>query len=63
MIPSKPTRKHPFAHDPIFDRLRNRIERCFNRLKHCRRLATRYDRRAVHFLSFIQLTAVLIWMR
>ena len=63
VIPSNPTRKHPFAHDPLIYRLRNRIERCFNKLKHFRRLATRYDRRAVHFLSFIQLAAAMIWMR
>jgi transposase len=63
VIPSNPTRKHPFAHDPIIYRLRNRIERCFNKLKHYRRLATRYDRRAIHFLSFIQLAAAMIWMR
>ncbi|HWT13741.1 MAG TPA: transposase, partial [Allosphingosinicella sp.] len=41
-------------------KLRNRIERCFNKLKHFRRLATRYDRRALHFLSFIQLAASMI---
>jgi transposase len=63
VIPSNPTRKHPFAHDPVIYKLRNRIERCFNKLKHFRRLATRYDRRATHFLSFIQLAAAMIWMR
>ncbi|MBY5919588.1 transposase, partial [Rhizobium leguminosarum] len=35
----------------------------FNKLKHFRRIATRYDRRAVNFLSFIHLAAALIWMR
>jgi len=63
VIPTNPTRKHPFAHDPILYKLRNRIERCFNKLKHFRRFATRYDRRALHFLSFIQLAATMIWMR
>ena len=63
VIPSNPTRKHPFAHDPVIYKLRNRIERCFNKLKHFRRFATRYDRRAIHFLSFIQLAAAMIWMR
>ncbi len=63
VIPSNPTRKHPFAHDPAIYRLRNRIERCFNKLKHFRRLATRYDRRAVYFLSFIHFAAAIIWMR
>ena len=63
VIPSNPIRKHPFAHDPAIYKLRNRIERCFNKLKHFRHFATRYDRRALHFLSFIQLASVMIWMR
>ena len=63
VIPSNPTRKHPFSHDPIVYKRRNRIERCFNKLKHFRRFATRYDRRAIHFLSFIQLAAAMLWMR
>jgi hypothetical protein len=44
-------------------RLRNRIERCFAKLKHFRRFATRYDRLAAHFLGFIHLAAAMIWMR
>ena len=63
VIPSNPTRKHPFAHDPTIYKLRNRIERCFNKLKHFRRFATRYDRRACHFLSFIHLAGVILWTR
>jgi transposase len=63
VIPTNPTRKHPIAHDRAIYRLRNRIERCFNKLKHFRRLATRYDRRAIHFLAFIHLAAASIWMR
>ena len=63
VIPSNRTRKLPIPHDRLVYRLRNRIERCFNKLKHFRRLATRYDRRAIHFLSFIQLAAAMIWMR
>jgi len=63
VIPSNPTRKHPFGHDRTIYKLRNRIERCFNKLKHFRRFATRYDRRALHFLSFIQLASAIIWTR
>jgi transposase len=63
VIPSNPTRKHPFSYDTAIYRMRNRIERCFNKLKHFRRFATRYDRRASHFLSFIHLAAAMIWMR
>ncbi|RWH36382.1 MAG: IS5/IS1182 family transposase, partial [Mesorhizobium sp.] len=42
---------------------RNRIERCFNKLKHFRRFATRFDRRAGHFLAFTHLAAAMLWMR
>jgi transposase len=62
VIPSTRSRSVPIPHDRIIYRCRNRIERCFNRLKHFRRFATRYDRRAIHFLAFIQLAAAMIWM-
>ena len=62
VIPSTRSRKVPIPHDPIIYKLRNRIERCFNKLKHFRRFATRYDRRAIHFLGFIHIAAAMIWM-
>ena len=63
VIPSNRTRKVLIPHDAVVYRLRNRIERCFNKLKHFRRFATRYDRRALNFLSFIHIAAAMIWMR
>ena len=63
VIPSRRNRKVPIPHDPVAYRQRNRIERCFNKLKHFRRFATRYDRRAVYYLAFAHLAAVMIWMR
>lgn len=63
VIPCNPTRKTPIPYDRAVYRARNRIERCFNKLKHFRRFATRYDRLAKHFLSFIHLAATMIWMR
>ncbi|HEX8415943.1 MAG TPA: transposase, partial [Sphingomicrobium sp.] len=39
------------------------IERCFGRMKHFRRFATRYDRRTTHFTGFVHLAAALIWLR
>ncbi|WP_414471476.1 IS5 family transposase [Microvirga sp. M2] len=62
VIPSSRSRKQPIAHDATAYKLRNRIERCFNKLKHCRRFATRYDRRACHFLAFIHLAAIMLWL-
>jgi transposase len=43
--------------------LRNRIERCFNRLKNSRRLATRYDKTAESYLGFVKLAAIRLWIR
>ena len=63
VIPSKRSRKLLIPHDATLYRARNRIERCFNKLKHFRRFATRFDRRAIHFLAFIHLAATMIWMR
>jgi transposase len=63
VIPSIPSRKVPIPHDANLYKHRNRIERCFNKLKHFRRFATRFDRRAAHFLAFTQLACAMIWMR
>lgn len=63
VIPSRRSRKIHIPHDVDLYKTRNRIERCFNKLKHYRRFATRFDRRAVHFLAFIHLAGAMIWMR
>lgn len=63
VIPSTRTRKIIIPHDATAYKQRNRIERCFCRLKHFRRFATRYDRRTNHFTGFIHLAAAMIWMR
>ncbi|MCW2305687.1 transposase [Rhodobium gokarnense] len=63
VIPSNRSRKVIIPHDAEAYRHRNRIERCFNRLKHFRRFATRYDRRKSHFEGFAYLAAIAIWLR
>jgi len=63
VIPARRKRKAPAPHDAAKYKHRNRIERCFNKLKHFRRFATRYDRRAINFLAFCHLAAAMIWMR
>jgi transposase len=62
VIPSNRTRKKLIRHDKAIYRRRNAIERLFNRLKHFRRFATRYDRRAARFLAFIHLACAIEWM-
>lgn len=63
VIPSKRNRRVSIPHDVTIYKHRNQIERCFNRLKHFRRFATRYDRRTIHFNGFIHLAAAMICLR
>ena len=58
VIPSNRCRKVAIPHDPIAYKQRNRIERCFGRLKHFRR----YDRRTIHFNGFVHFAAAMIWL-
>jgi transposase len=44
-------------------RQRNAVERFFNKLKHFRAIATRYDKRDDNFLASVQLASVRIWLR
>ena len=60
VIPSR--RAHRIRrHDRQRYKLRNVVERFIGRLKHCRRVATRYDKLAVTFLGFVQLASILAW--
>lgn len=45
------------------DRERNLIERFFSKLKHFRRVATRYAKLAANFLAMIQLASRRLWLR
>ena len=40
-----------------------RVERLFNKIKHCRCVATRYDKLAANYLAFIQLASIRLWLR
>ena len=54
--------QQPRACDKALYRLRNRIERCFARLKPFRRIATRFDRKPSHFLAFLYLASIPLWV-
>jgi transposase len=43
-------------------RTRNRIERLINRLKHFRRVATRYEKLAENYRAMLTLAAIKIWL-
>ncbi len=38
------------------------IERCVNRLKQWRRIATRYEKRAVNYWAAVVIAALMIWL-
>jgi transposase len=42
---------------------RNVVERCYNRLKQFRALATRYAKRAAYYRSEIIIAAIVLWLR
>lgn len=62
-IPNKGNRKKPHPFCKALYRERNRIERFFNRIKHFRRVATRFEKHADNYLAMIKLAAVRIWLR
>jgi transposase len=53
----------PPAFDPDLYRLRNVVERCFNRLKQFRGLATRYAKRAAYHRAEIVLACIVLHLR
>ena len=44
-------------------RLRNQIERLINRCKQCRRIATRYEKRAANYKAMWLVAATILWLR
>ena len=54
---SRTTRK---AFDKTRYKNRNQVERFFNRIKQCRRVATRYEKTIENFASFVWLAALIV---
>src|SRR3954465_11213985 len=51
------------AFSPFLYRSRNRVDRFFNKLKHFRAVATRYENQIANYLALVKLAATRIWMR
>jgi transposase len=60
VIPPKANRKTKRDCDFALYRERNLIERFFNKIKHFRAIATRYDKLAINFLAAVQLVSAVI---
>ena len=62
-IPTQKDRKVQRTVDPALYRQRNLIERFFCKLKHFRRVATRYDKLARNFLAAVMIASTRLWLR
>ena len=62
-IPTQRNRKTQRSVDPAIYRQRNQVERFFCKLKHFRRIATRFDKLARNFLAAVLLASTRLWTR
>jgi transposase len=53
----------PLAFERERYRRRNVVERCINRLKQWRGLATRFEKRAANYRAMVVIAAILLWLR
>ena len=56
----RPGRRPTF--DPETYRRRNVVERCINRLKQWRGLATRFEKRAANYRALVVIAALTVWL-
>ena len=63
VIPNNPsrTKKHPL--DKHLYAQRHLIECCFSKLKHFRRVATRFEKTARNYLAVVTIAAIVLWLR
>lgn len=62
IIPPRSNRKHPRDYDRHRYKARNLVERFFNRLKQFRRIATRYEKLALHFAAMVTCGCLMLWL-
>ena len=62
VIPSRRGQIYPRSYGCEQYKERNLVERLFQKLNNCRRVATRYERLARNYLSMIHLVAAVIWL-
>ena len=63
VIPSRKGRKEPRDYDVELYKERNLVERFFNRIKHYRRVATRYEKSVQNYVSFLHVASIMVWLR
>jgi transposase len=63
VIPSHPSRARSIAPDRDLYKERHVVECFFAKIKHFRRIATRYEKTAANFLAMVHLACAMIWLR
>lgn len=63
VIPNNPSRARKYSIDKHLYAQRHLIECCFSRLKQFRRVATRFEKTARHYLAVVTLAATILWLR
>ena len=63
VIPPRSNRKKPQAYDAHLYRERHLVECFINKIKHYRRVFSRFEKLDTRYLGFLQFTAALIWLR
>lgn len=61
-IPHKGNERRRGQFDQTLYRQRNQVERCFNRLKQNRRIATRDEKKAENYLTMLTLASIKMWL-
>ena len=61
-IPRKANERRRGTFDKSQYRERNRVERCLNRLKQYRRIATRYEKKAQNYQALLTIASIMMWL-
>jgi len=63
VIPNNPSRAQKHTLDKHLYAQRHLVECCFSKLKHFRRVATRFEKTAQNYLAVVTLAAIVLWLR
>jgi transposase len=63
VIPNNPSRARKYPLDKHLYAERHLVECCFSKLKHFRRVATRFEKTARNYQAVVTLAAIVLWLR
>lgn len=63
VIPPRSNRKTPRKYDKHLYKERHLVECFFNKIKHFRRIFSRFDKKSSSFIGFLSYASVILWLR